>query len=519
MSVPPGRRRRRRRRTHSSALRRTPEQLRARHHRRAIGKQELLVCGAVAVVCIALIVLIWINTVRASRDEAEDTRVRTEAVVQADANILADQVDHELTEVEQSLTLLQSSWNTNPQAFNLVHWRAVLPVLTNVAQDIFIANDKHIIVQDIIPQAVGQGIGSAYANFANGSLEPIVPEGQKDAGKTEMLEGELGASGVQREYVLYLVRPLISPRGWLIGASYNTAALAKLFESASLGMQGVVALVDSAHGGVQAVVGTAALQPRLNLSNTPMFDAMTSRPDGGVWIGRTAIDGVQRILAFRRVPGRNLMVIAGVGLDDAMAPAENWADGADSVALAASVLVILIGIAVVWELFNLRANRRRRRAVAQADVQIDALRADLETARGRAGLSAAQVQALLEATSDGVAVVDAELHLAGWNPRFAAGCGLPADALQEAMPLDDLVRQQANAGMFGVLEDVEAEVANRVTQLRSGQAIEMQPGGPDAPPLEMDAQVLPDGGLMLILHGVVPRLTHEPEATAATEEV
>ena len=63
----------------------------------------------------------------------------------------------------------------------------------------------------------------------------------------------------------------------------------------------------------------------------------------------------------------------------------------------------------------------------------------------------------------------------GWNARFAASWALPADALQEGMPLDELVRQQANAGRFGALDDVEAEVANRVTLMRSGQTVEMAP--------------------------------------------
>ena len=35
----------------------------------------------------------------------------------------------------------------------------------------------------------------------------------------------------------------------------------------------------------------------------------------------------------------------------------------------------------------------------------------------------------------------------------------------------------------------------------------------------MHAQALPDGGLMLILRGAVPLLAHEPETTAAAEEV
>src|SRR6185312_11541553 len=203
MSTLPTRRRRRRRRTHSSAVRRTPEQLRQRRRRRPLGRLELLACAAVAIICVALISLIWIDTARAVQEQTAEVRTRTETMVKAEATILAEQARRELQAIEQSLSILQSAWNTNPQKFDIVTWRTVLPVLTEVADDIFVANEKHIIVQDVVPQAVGQGIGSAYANFANGSLEPIVaigPRGRRDNG---MYVGELGAAGVERQYVMY----------------------------------------------------------------------------------------------------------------------------------------------------------------------------------------------------------------------------------------------------------------------------------------------------------------------------
>ena len=520
MSVLPSRHGRRRRRSHGSAVQRTPEHLRLRRRRRRSANwQEVLACGAVSVVCAALIALIWINTVRAVRVQADDTRSRAETMVKAEAAILAEEARRELQGIEQSLTILQSAWNTDPEKFDLSTWRSMLPALTGVADDIFVANEKHVIVQDIIPQAVGQGIGSAYANFANGSLEPILAEGDKGRRDTSMLVGELGAAGSERQYVMYLVHALDKPPGWLIGASYKSSALAAVFSSAALGMHGVGALVDMRRGGVQAVVGTAALRPRLSVNNTPMYAAMQARPDGGVWTGPTAIDGVTRILAFRRVPGRDLMVLIGVGVDEAMAPADNWAAGARSVAAVATLVVLVIGGIVIWEVWHLRATIHRRRVVAQAEDLVAALQTERDVARSRADQRAAQVRALLDGASEGIAVIDRELRLAAWNARFTAASGLAAGTLHEGLPLDELLRLQAAAGWSGALDDVEAEVARRVTELRSAHTVKMPQTGLDDAPITLRVQAMPDGGLVLILGGAPAPLPVDIEVPAATEEV
>ncbi|HVC59411.1 MAG TPA: PAS-domain containing protein [Acetobacteraceae bacterium] len=500
MSLFGGGRPRQRRNRHGSAVWRSPEQLQQRRQRRRIDTAEILACGAVAVICAALISLIWINTDRAIRAQSDDTRGRVEAAITAQAATLAIQAQHEMLMIDQSLDILQTAWNDNPATFNLAAWRQKMPALTAVADDLFIADNKHLIVQDIIPAAVGQGIGSAYATFANGSLEPIHRFGLhgRDNG---MLVGELGSGGVVRQYLMYLVRPLGKPAGWIIGASYRSSALTAVFASAGLGRGGLAALIDTHGGGVQALAGTAALRPKLALGNTPMYAAMLARPDGGIWIGRTAIDGVERIVAFRRVPGRDLIVLVGVDRDRAMASADTWADGARSLAAMASLLVLAIGGTLLWELWHRRGTRRRRRALAQAQALLEAAQGDLAAMRMRAAAGTAQMRAMLDCASDAVAVIDGEQHLAAWNQNFAALSNLPESALREGLPLDDLLRHLALAGRFAAPEeDIEAEVSRRIALPRPESEVgELAEAGPDGTSLVLRAQAVPDGGLVLTL--------------------
>jgi PAS domain-containing protein len=491
-----------------------PHRVHQSERRRRVGLPEILGAVAVVIICAALISLMWINALRAIRDQADDTRSRAEAAVTVQANTLADQVQLELQVIDQSLTVLQAAWTINPDTFSLASWRKTMPALTAVTNDLFVADDKHVIVQDINPAAVGQGVGAAYATLANGSLEAIqaklAPEHDEAA-----LVGELGSGGVVRQYLMYLVRPLAKPKGWLIGAAYRSSALTTVFAQAGLGEGGLGALVDMQHGGVQAVAGTAALQPRLVLAGTPMFAEMLKRPDGGIWIGSTAIDDVPRIIAFRRVPGRDLLVLVGVERDQAMAPAEGWASGVRALTAVATLLVLGIGAAVLWEMWHWRSVRRRQRALRQAEAMLEAAQADLAAARSRAAVGAAQVQAVLAGVLAGVAVFDAGQHLTAWNPRFAALSDPGDDPLREGLAFGEMLRSLMRTGRFGAPSDIEADGTRIAALLRPESGLgEVAVTAPGGAPLVLRAQATPDGGLVLILRAAEAVPTAGANATA-----
>ena len=123
-----------------------------------IGKAELAACGAVAIVGFALIALIWILTTRVMQDQRVEIRDRAEQALVGQAATMAETLAHELLLIDQSLTIIQAAWKADSDAVDLLKWQAQMPALTAVADDLFIADEKHIIRQDILPQAIGQGI-------------------------------------------------------------------------------------------------------------------------------------------------------------------------------------------------------------------------------------------------------------------------------------------------------------------------------------------------------------------------
>lgn len=491
------RRRRQRSGRNATYIRRTPEQLNQPVRRPRFTMAQALACAAVGVIGLSLIALIWLNTDRSIKEQTDDQRARVEAAITAQATTLGLQAQRELLMIDQSLTVLQAAWDENPDGFKLDDWRKKMPALTAVADDLFIANEHHVIVQDIVPSAIGQGIGSAYGNFVNGTLEPLQPDDSVGHDKT-MLLGELGSGAVIRQFIMYLVRPLGKPPGWLIGASYRSQTLANVFATAGLGPGGLAALIDTHRGGVQALAGTAAVHPRLVIGNTPMYRAMLARPDGGVWVGATPIDGVDRIIAFHPVPARDLIVAVGVRTDLAMGPAQAWAASANAVAAIASLLVLAITGIMLWEIWHWRRNRYRQRALAQAQGLLSGVQTELGVLRLRAAASETEVKTLLGMATNGVAIADAENRLAAWSPRFVALSLLPPAEWHEGLPLETLLRTQMTAGPAALPVEAENEIAERLALLRTGDTT-LAWNAPDGSAWTLHALVLPDSSLLLVL--------------------
>lgn len=465
-----------------------------------IGKVEMTIFAAVAVVALALTSLIWIVTTRAVQEQQTEIRDRAEQALVSQAATMAETIGHELLLIDQSLTIIQADWKADSDLVDLVKTQQNMPALTSVADDLFISDEKHIIRQDILPQAVGQGVGAAYVTFPHGSLEQYESDGTKNKGSL-LLQGDTGAPVDARQFLMYIIRPLDHPKGWLVGASYRSAELTKLFSQSNLGYNPVVALVDTRRGIVQAVVGPAARRPKTDLSQSPLFGILT-RSISGSWIGETPIDGIKRLHAFHRVASRDMAIVVAANWSEVMVPADNLASGARSLASVATILLMAISGIVLWELFKIRGYRRQKRISDRNRSELERLRLEGTAHLARIQLNAARLQVVFENTTDGLALFDAGLRLAQWNHPFMRGIGVEPRA---EMPLDTLLRNQAAQGVFDVAGSLEAEVARRVGILKTGDPTGLPQMGPEQETLVLRGLPIVEGGLILLLNGFLSR--------------
>jgi len=500
MSRSPGRSRRRR--TGSTARRYQPSQLVPHDAQPRISRDTILVSIAVTVVAAALITLIWMMATRAATEYRTLQREEVERGLTAQAATLAEKVKLELSVVDQSLTILQNAWTKDPQGFNLADWHKQVPALTAVADDIFVADDRRIIQQDILPQAVGQGIGGAYLPFSHGSLELFGPDGGRPR-DSRIITPTPAANIEARRYLMYVVRPLGDPPRLMIGASFRSGELTRHWADAALGNNGLVAMMDQRQGMLQAIVGPAARRPRNNLSRTDMFDAM-KKAEAGTWTGVTPIDNVTRIHAWAKIPTRDSIVIVATPENTAMHPGEALADATISVAVMATGVVLAVGGLVTWSIASIRSNRRRQRVLDRTRANLAAAQNDLAQNRLRAATALTQLRTMLDGVHEAAAIFDPEMRLVLWNERFLAVSGLAPSVIQEGLPLDELLRQQCHAGLFGPQPDPEAEIARRAQTLMvpdPGAPVLTQ-AGPQGTPIPILSRRMPDNGLVVILDGL-----------------
>ena len=463
-----------------------------------MGKAELAAAGAVSISALALIVLIWIVTGRAVQEQNAEIRDRAEQALVGQAATMAETIGHELLMIDQSLTIIQAAWKADSDTVDLGKWQKQFPALLSVADDVFISDEHQIIRQDILPSAIGQGVGAAYVSFPHGSLEQYQADGTK-AGDSLLLQGEAGGGPIDaRQFLMYIVRPLDHPRSWLVGASYRSSELTKLFADASLGHNALAALVDTKRGIVQAVVGPAARRPNTDLSRSTLF-SLIARSDAGTWLGASDQDGVERLHAFHRVAHRDMAVIVAANWTDVMAPAASLAAGAHSLALIASALVVVIGGIVMGQLYAIRAKAREKRIAERNKKELDRMRGEEAALTARAALYGARLQAVLGGITDGLALFDSGLRLVQWNHPFVRGMGIE---LNQDMPLDTMLRRQAASGLFESTEQAELEIARRSGILRSGDTAGIEQPGPDGEALILRGLPIAEGGFMLILNGL-----------------
>ncbi len=482
--------RRRRRRRSSARPTAQPVQYSRGQRQIRIRSAEVFASIAVVVAAAALIALIWINADRAIQAEIIETSGRAEATVSGQAAVLADEVRRELIGIDQTLRIVKHAFETDPEHFDIRSMREQLPLLMEPSEDLFIADDKGVIQQDTIPQAVGMGIASqGYSSFNPGELETIK--------ENTLLIGPTAISLPSRQYLAYVMMRMDKPPGWMIGASYRTDTFTRLFAEASLGVQGMTALINTRQGRIQAVAGPAAAVPGYDIAKSAMYEALTTRNDS-TWIGPSAPDNVERIHGFRRVPGRDLTVVVAVDRAQAMQPATQWAEGVRVLASGATLVVLLLMATCLREVWMFRAGRRRRQALERERAIVANTQVELAEVRARANTRAAQLQALLASIGEGVATVDPELRLTEWNAAFAARGGIAPEVLQPGLPLDELLRTQAKAGLFGTLDDVEAEVSRRLALLQTAGAVAplTPPGGE---PTTAASHKFADGSLLIVL--------------------
>jgi Na+/proline symporter/signal transduction histidine kinase len=103
--------------------------------------------------------------------------------------------------------------------------------------------------------------------------------------------------------------------------------------------------------------------------------------------------------------------------------------------------------------------------------------------------------ATLENVTQGISVVDAQMHLVAWNRRYLELFDYPSDLVTVGRPVADLIRWNAQRGEFGS-GDPEFHVAKRLAHLHAGTPYTYQRERCNGQVLSINGQPMAGGGFL-----------------------
>ena len=436
---------------------------------------------------IAIIVLTCVVSYRSILGQRADTEVRINTALTGQAMALSEEIDRQFLAVDQTLLVLARAWEADPAGFKLDGRVAEASVLSGLSRDIIVLDENGIVRQASVPEAVGQNAAARdFALYARKHPTPV----------RGIFIGGASIDPIMRQWHLNVAVWLHHPDGSFAGAiaaDYRVSALVEVFNQAVVGNDGLVGLLGLTDGRIRASRSATQVDPNTDYSPTPMVLAMKAKP-AGVWFGKSATDAVERFHAFRRLPGRDLILIVAIEREEAMLPAVEWQWQS---ARSAGAIVLLLLVIAYLLLRGADLARSRGQAEAADHAMLAATNAQLQVAKAEADAKAEQLEATLGGMTDGIYMMDAQFCLVEWNARFPDLAGIPPDLVRVGLPMEVILRAQANSGLFGDV-DTEAEVARRMSVLRSLDYGTTERTRPDGRTLELRRRALPDGGFVTL---------------------
>ncbi|MBS0562242.1 MAG: PAS-domain containing protein [Proteobacteria bacterium] len=439
--------------------------------------------AAIALAAAALIAVIWYGTANSLRTNRAEVLASTGAELSSEALLLADRLDERLTAVDQTLRILESQWESSPDTFRLADWRQRVVVLADPGLQILITDAAGMVRVATAADLIGTDVADRafFRHWARA---------RADSGQMFIGQAARDPSGA---WSLTMSRRLDLPDGafaGVIAVSYDVARLTQFYSHADnhgdLGPHGLFALVRRADGIVQAAAGDG-LHPGDTLAGSAMWRGLRDAATGR-WTGPSGSDGEERVHVLKplRVAG-SLDVVLAMGVQDAVAPVGVWRRDALLLAALATLLVLALAGGLV---LTLLAARRRVAALGRD-------RAILAAAKADADAKSRRLEATLASMSDGVMMMDADLRMVEWNARVPELLRLPPSALWRGVPMATLLRAQAEAGEFGPVADIDAEVERRLKGLRGVTGtVEYERVRPDGRVIQVRRRRLADGGFI-----------------------
>ena len=463
-----------------------------------------LLQGVVIGVAALLILGLWIATLLTTDIDRNSALRQARSQAATLALSLQEGIHRQFALIDQALRILEMDWERDPGAFDLEALRK-----------------RAGSVGDLLTQVLVIG---ANGNVTGGTRRDLLGSDRSNRryfqahrahpSDTALVAGPI-RDGVSGSWHLTVSRRLDTARGEFAGvvvSTYDLGMLTQELAQAEIGPHGMVMLAGR-DGILRALYHGEARAPGTDIGGTPLFQVAFNAP-GGTWAGPSPLDAVERIHAFRAIPDQDMVLIVGLDQRAVLAAADARYRQAVMAAVAITLLLALIATGIS---LNIGITHRRSMRLAHDRAVLAAANQQLQTAREQADAKSFELETTFASMSDGISLFDRDLRLVNWNKRFGEIAGVPAELLRVGMPMETILRAQAEAGEFGA-EPAEIEVGRRMALMRARKSMGVtERMRPDGRILELRRTALPDGGFVTLHTDITARKQAEAAQRRARE--
>ncbi len=384
-----------------------------------------------------LIPLFWLVYFAATGVERNRAIADAEARAANVTLVYEEHLDSLFLDLDHSLLLLRALYEKDPARFDLKYWVQKAGLISStVIRFNLVDSDGYV------TQTTADYDGPPV--YLGDRTQFLVPAGSDQ----DVLRISAVVSGrVRAGALITVVRRLQGEDGTFAGviiATVDPDALVKFFGTAQLGGQGSLSLRNSdltilaAQGLSKGLVGEKL--------STPALESGLKKGNTGSYWGGTLLDGISRLVTFRRSESLPLVLVAGITENEIFAAF--WRQRMIYRGMAA-VLTLLLVAAVAWDLgrlFRLDEAHRSREELIE------------------------RFQSATENMPQGLSMFDKEQRLVAYNGKYLELYRLPADEYHLGLTLKEFLEKRKASG--GLSEEVEDYLTNMRARHESGAALQ-----------------------------------------------